>query len=58
MEYQEFAKESEREQLKHDWDLCREAETTYHKKVQDALATLTPEKVHPTRLLLTGKAFL
>jgi hypothetical protein len=58
MEYQEMAKEREQQQLKDEWEGCKAAEANYHRKVQEVMATLTPEKVHPTRLMLSGKACL
>ena len=58
MDYLELAKESEKQQLKDEWESCKAAEANYHRKVQEAIATMTPERVHPTRLMLSGKACL
>ena len=55
MEYLTSAEKAEKQQIKDDWALCLEAEATYKKKVQDAIKDMAPTKLHPTRLMLSGK---
>ena len=61
MEYQQMVKKMEKQQLKDEWASCLEAEAAYQKRIreeQDKPWPPSPQRLHPTRLALTGKALL
>lgn len=55
MDYLKTMKQLEEEQTHREIAMCKEAETVYQKRVQAALARPNPDKIHPKRLLLSGK---
>lgn len=59
MDYLTQREQAEKEQAREEWETCKEAEATYHRKVQEALDNPAADKLHPTRVhLLSGKSLL
>ena len=55
VDYLQTTRQLEKEQIRREIAMCKEAEKVYKQRVQDALARPNPDKIHPKRLLVTGQ---
>lgn len=58
IDYLEESKQFEKLQVRDELAMCKEAESVHRRRVQEALNNPSPDKVHPTRIVLSGKSLL
>lgn len=58
IDYLEESKQFEKLQVRDELAMCKEAEALHQRRVQEALNNPSPDKVHPTRIVLSGKSLL